>query len=505
MRTASCFLVAVLGVVCALGCGGSGTSGPVVSVSPLTFTASTGDGATTFAAALSNGAVDPVTWTLTGPGSISSTTGDQTSYQPPPLGGSGGTATLRATAGCGTGCVPVGDTATITVNTATTGTLTINVQLQGANSANLTVTGPGGYSQAVSTSSSTTLTALAPGTYTVTAAEIDVSNPIVDSKYSAPVVSVPVAANAAASASVVYSPEPGYGLLWVAGTTNDTLNGFASGDLTVTGAPSFSPGTTGAVQGIAFDATGTMWASLKGASGDSVVSYAATDLGQAPPTLTPVTTITDPKLVDPSGITIGPNDWIWEANCGTSSVAAFSLNDGTRQVLINSPGFNCPRGIAFDTAGNLWVANALGSAVRILSASIAATNPTAAVDTTLTPPSGASKPFGIALDTEGNVWVSYCTGSALARYTASGGAVGIAPAATLTSNGASLNCPVALALDNSGELWAANADGGTLSAFAATDIAATGSPTPVIQLTNIGVTVGGLAFNPTAAGLPIEH
>src|SRR5450631_1741156 len=120
MRTASAIVVTVICSVWALGCGSNGASGPVVSVSPQTLPVSTGDGATTFQVNLSGGAVDPVTWTLTGPGSLSSLTGDSTIYQPPPLGAGGGTATLRATAGCGAGCAPVGDTATITINTATT-------------------------------------------------------------------------------------------------------------------------------------------------------------------------------------------------------------------------------------------------------------------------------------------------------------------------------------------------------------------------------------------------
>jgi sugar lactone lactonase YvrE len=240
-----------------------------------------------------------------------------------------------------------------------------------------------------------------------------------------------------------------------------------------------------------------------------VVSYAATDLAASPAALTPVVTITDSKLVNPSGITIGPNNWIYVANCGTSSVTAYALTGGGEQLIIGSAGFNCPRGIAFDAAGNLWVANASASAVRVLAAQFGASNLTAAVDTTLSPPSGASQPYGIALDVNGNVWVSYCGGSAVAQYAAAatGNGVATTPDITLTSNGASspsLSCPVALALDNTGNLWVANGNAGTLSAFSVSQLE-TGTPDPLFQLTNIGVTVGGLAFNPTAAGLPIQH
>ena len=286
MRTAFAVLLSVLGSVWVLGCGSSGASGPVVSVSPGTLSVTTGDGATTFAAILSNGAVDPVTWTLTGPGTISATTGAQTSYQPPPLGGAGGTATLRATAGCGAGCVPVGDTATITVNAATTGTLTLTVQLQGPGPANLTVTGPNSFSQTVSTNGTTTLTGLAPGTYTVTAADITVNDPIVTSQYSAPAVSVAVAANAAATATVTYAAKPGYGMLWTVGAAVGHPGRLHSpATCTVNKAPSVTPSAGGLVQGVAFDASGNLWASLKGAP-DSVVSYAPAGLANSAP-LTP--------------------------------------------------------------------------------------------------------------------------------------------------------------------------------------------------------------------------
>lgn len=512
MRTAFAVLLSVLGSVWALGCGSNGASGPVVSVSPATLSVTTGDGATTFAAVLSNGAVDPVTWVLTGPGTISATTGDQTSYQPPPLGAAGGTATLRATAGCGAGCVPVGYTATITVNAATTGTLTITVQLQGPGPANLTVTGPNGFSQAVATSSTTTLTGLAPGMYTVTAADIIVMDPIVTSQYSAPPVSVAVAANAAATATVTYAAKPGYGMLWTVGAAADTLDGFLSGDLTVNKAPSVTPSASGLVQGVAFDSSGNLWASLKG-SPDSVVSYAPAGLANAAP-LTPSVTLTDPNISDPAGLALGPDGRIWVANCGKNSISAYPLGGGSAEVVIsNTSGvFNCPRGIAFDSAGNLWVTNSGGVAERFPATEIQATNNAVAADVTLTPPSGASQPYGVALDAHGNVWVSFCATSSVSLYETSGSSVTTTPGSTLTPFSGSLlslDCPVAVALDNSGLLWVANKGTGTnsatLSQFAANDMAVGGPATPITELPGIGITVGGLAFNPTPTGLPIRH
>lgn len=43
------------------------------------------------------------------------------------------------------------------------------------------------------------------------------------------------------------------------------------------------------------------------------------------------------------------------------------------------------------------------------------------------------------------------------------------------------------------------------SAPYAIDMATGGPALPLLQLTGIGVTVGGLAFNPTPANLPLRH
>lgn len=517
MRTSPAVLLTVLGSAWGLGCGSNGASGPVVTVAPHTLTVSTGDTASGFLATLSNGAVDPVTWTLTGPGSISSTTGDNISYLPPALGESGGTATLRATAGCGAGCVPVGDTATITVNAATTGTLTIIVSLQGASQATLAVTGPG-YSQSVTTPYTTTLTGLAPGSYTVTGAPIIVPNNIVTAEYTAPVEQVSVVANAAAMVNVTYASVPGYGMMWVPGM-GDVLDGFASGDLTVNKTPSITPTTTGPVQGIAFDAAGNMWASFGapvGAGSGSVVHYPAAGLANSA-ALTPDVTLSDAHISNPAAVALGPDGRLWVANCAPDSVAAYPLLGGPADLTVTSTSgvFHCPRGLAFDSTGNLWVANSNGVTERLPNNGQLSGTTMPTVDTTLAaPPSPASsEPYGIALDENGNVWVAFCGGSTVASYAdADFPGTNIAPAAVLTpvamANPRTLDCPVALALDNSGLLWVANAGtdaGPTLSQFALSDMASGGAAQTQISVTGIGVTVGGMAFNPSPTGLPLRH
>ncbi len=85
-------------VLFSLACSGSGSGSPSLSVSPTLLTVAAGSGATRFTATLT-GASETVSWTLSGPGTISAASGLTTSYTPPASVGTATAATLRASAG----------------------------------------------------------------------------------------------------------------------------------------------------------------------------------------------------------------------------------------------------------------------------------------------------------------------------------------------------------------------------------------------------------------------
>jgi hypothetical protein len=99
---------ATLVSVC-VACGGGGSTGPSLTISPSTLTITSGSTPAGFTATLT-GSSSPIAWSLAGPGSISNTSGTTTSYTPPISLATATTATLTATAGTLTA------TATITIN-----------------------------------------------------------------------------------------------------------------------------------------------------------------------------------------------------------------------------------------------------------------------------------------------------------------------------------------------------------------------------------------------------
>ena len=84
----------------ACGSGGGGAGQPTLTLSPQTATAILGGPAVTFTASLS-GSSNPISWTLSGPGSIAPSGGSTAAYTPPPFGGTAMTATVTASAGSG--------------------------------------------------------------------------------------------------------------------------------------------------------------------------------------------------------------------------------------------------------------------------------------------------------------------------------------------------------------------------------------------------------------------
>ena len=241
--------------------------------------------------------------------------------------------------------------------------------------------------------------------------------------------------------------------------------------------------TTGAPQGVTFDSAGNLWvidpgATVNGAANTpALIKFTAAQLAALGTTPNPepmeIVTSTDLAFPQQSVFDSAGNQWVSDHTNNTvlvfsaAQLAASGTNATTPSVVITSTTFNGPLGIAFDSAGNLWVANNGGD------------NP----GTTIVEFAKASLP------TPGTGTVNQA----------------MTPTITLSDDGnGSVQAPWQLQFDSSGNLWSSNAATPfTLVEFAKASLMATAAPTPMTTISP--VTDGGAPSLDNTNGLCFDN
>ncbi len=117
-------------------------------------------------------------------------------------------------------------------------------------------------------------------------------------------------------------------------------------------------------------------------------------------------------------------------------------------VTYSGGGLSTPKGIAVDSSGNVWTANAGNNSVSEFANTGAALSGPAgyAVGT-------SAVPAAIAIDLNGNAWVANSGNSTVSEISPGGGTV-------TPFNGGSISAPMGLAIDASNNVWVANSGNG---------------------------------------------
>jgi sugar lactone lactonase YvrE len=169
---------------------------------------------------------------------------------------------------------------------------------------------------------------------------------------------------------------------------------------------------------------------------------------------------------------------LWVASSGATSGEQFppgATGNVAPSLVLAGPDtqLTTPAGIAFDSSGRLYVANTASQAVTVYA--VGAGGDTPPLRTISGPDTGLSAPQGITVDRGGHVWVSNGGNSTLTEYAAT--ATGDAkPMNAIAGPATSLNVPEGLGQDSAGDLLVANFFAGSVLTFA--DTGSFGDVTP---------------------------
>jgi hypothetical protein len=357
------------------------------------------------------------------------------------------------------------------------------------------------------------------GDYVVSAARVFDEDPIVRTVYEAQITAPAfcLGPDASRTLKVTYAAIPSSNKLWIASGKDDELAGFSSADIAETAEvdASVSIDTPGAVS-IAFDKNGNLWAVGPTIGEDMLVRIPAAELGDSG-TREPDIKIKVPEIeCFPfiNHIAFDPHGNLWLSACEDqlrriNAADLTSSGDKESDVLFTEVVNN--QGIAFDAAGNLWVAG--GPSIERFDAARLDISDIDAPDLKLEVSAALGitvlGPEELAFDKAGNLWG--ISGSTVFQIASSDldGTGEQTVKANVSFDVDVLALPFTPAFDDGNGLWVSLASGqfGRFSPTQLGESAAAGAPvTPDVLITSDSVTSGlPIALFPAPQGLPLYH
>lgn len=265
-----------------------------------------------------------------------------------------------------------------------------------------------------------------------------------------------------------------------------------------------------ALNGVAFDADGTLW--ITSAVDSVLVAFSPAALASSGQVAASrrVTSAAG-SLSAPSSVAFDAGHRLWVANFESGTIVRFdraqlaTSGAPTPAVVIATGGH--PASIAFDASGSLWASGVRqNEIVKYGAAQLAASGspvPEVRIAVSGTP---LVDPAGIAFDADGTLWLSNSGHQSVIAFTAAQQAAGgaQAPHIVLALRPPAVSVPTGLAFDADGSLWVMSEDG-RLAKFARAALAESGAPLPDTRLVLTGYgLIWSAAIWPTPAALPIN-
>jgi sugar lactone lactonase YvrE len=194
----------------------------------------------------------------------------------------------------------------------------------------------------------------------------------------------------------------------------------------------------------------------------------------------------------PVALAFDPAGDLWVANAGNRTLVEYSkaelseANDAAPTVVISAPSpgeLSSPSGMAFDRSGNLWVANtAVGTVTEYSREQLArsgAPKPHTTIDG-----SHFSSPFGVAFDASGDLWVSNKANGTVQEFTKQElGKNNPVPSVVISPEGPGQAFgAINLAFDSLGNLWVSEYQTATVVEYTKRHLARSGAPVPTVTI-----------------------
>jgi sugar lactone lactonase YvrE len=190
------------------------------------------------------------------------------------------------------------------------------------------------------------------------------------------------------------------------------------------------------------------------------------------------------RFLAPSGLAMDSAGVLWVADTGNNTIRKVTL-DGVVSTVAGVPGvpgkadgvgtqarFDGPWGLAFDNAGNLYVADSGNHLIRIMSpggvvTAFAGSGSAGSSDSTTALFASFRFPLGVTTDTAGNVYVADWGNHTIrkisgGRVTTLAGSAGTADSTDGTGTTARFDNPRSIAADRNGTLFVADTDNHTI-------------------------------------------
>jgi sugar lactone lactonase YvrE len=307
-------------------------------------------------------------------------------------------------------------------------------------------------------------------------------------------------------------PPPAQSSLWTASGTTAAILRLApeqlqgTGDRTPATAVTTPSALVGLLAGLAFDARGSMW--ITSSDDNRLISLAPGALDSSG-SRTATTVIAPPVLRVPVALAFDRQHRLWVANFGNGTLVRFDapqlLPGGDPSPAVVVSGAGTPASLAFDADGSLWVSdNQLQTISKYTEAQLTASGSPVPAVVLRSTGNSAFAPLGLAFDVAGNLWVANLGSANVVAFSPAQLATSGSPEPHIVlSTPRERGAPLGLAFDQEGSLWVVGGSG--LTKFAAASLGASGAPAPSGVITLAGHSLfWSAAFWPRPPGLPLN-